>query len=68
LKTDLKDYVTENLSRKNLERHDYLNPATVDRVLSEHFSGRQIHDTLIWSMVIFQSWFNHYIDSPGAPR
>ena len=62
LKTDLKDYVTENLSRKNLDRHGYLNPATVDRVLAEHFSGRQIHDTLIWSMLIFQKWYDFYID------
>jgi asparagine synthase (glutamine-hydrolysing) len=62
LKTDLKGYVQETLTRKNLDRHGYLNFETVKRVLDEHFSGKQIHDTLIWSMLVFQKWFEVYID------
>ncbi len=62
LKTDLKEYVTETLSRKNLARHGCLNADVVDRVLAEHMSGRQIHDTLIWSILIFQKWYDLYID------
>jgi len=66
LKNDLKHFVLETLAEKNLRRHDLLNPATVRRVLDEHLSGREIHDTLIWSMVVFQSWFNLYIDKRGG--
>ncbi|MCF8094878.1 MAG: asparagine synthase (glutamine-hydrolyzing) [Desulfobacteraceae bacterium] len=62
LKTDLKDYVKDVLSRKNLERHGYLNVDAVNRVVEEHMAGRQIHDTLIWSMLIFQKWYDLYID------
>ena len=62
LKTDLKGYVQKTLTRKNLDRHGYLNFDTVNRVLDEHFSGKQIHDTLIWSMLVFQKWFEVYID------
>jgi asparagine synthase (glutamine-hydrolysing) len=62
LKTDLKGYVLETLSRKNLDRHGYLNFNTVTRVLDEHFSGKQIYDTLIWSMLIFQKWYDLYMD------
>jgi hypothetical protein len=40
-----------------------LNRGTVRTILDEHFSGREIHDTLIWSMVIFQTWYNTYIDN-----
>jgi len=65
LKNELKPFVIETLSEKNLRKHDFLNPSTVRRVLDEHFSGREIHDTLIWSMVIFQSWFNVYMDKRG---
>lgn len=62
LKNDLKSLVHETLSEGNLRKHDLLNRGTVKTILDEHFSGKQIHDTLIWSMVIFQSWYNIYID------
>lgn len=68
LKTDLKPLVLETLTAKNLRRHDLLNPAQVSRVLDEHFSGREIHDSLIWSMLIFQSWFNTYLEPGGTGR
>ena len=61
LKNELKPFVLDTLSETNLRKHDLLNPATVRTVLDEHFSGREIHDTLIWSMVIFQTWYNIYI-------
>lgn len=62
LKRDLRGFVTETLSPENLSRHGYLNAATVNRILDEHMSGRQIHDTLIWSMLIFQKWYDLYIE------
>ena len=62
LKNDLKPFVIETLSEKNLRKHNLLNCGTVRTILEEHFSGREIHDTLIWSMVIFQTWYNIYLD------
>lgn len=62
LKKDLRSFVLETLSEGNLRRHNLLNSVTVRTILEEHFSGREIHDTLIWSMVIFQTWYNIYID------
>lgn len=65
LKSELKPFVLETLAEKNLAKHDLLNAATVRQVLDEHFSGREIHDTLIWSMVIFQTWFDLYMEKGG---
>lgn len=62
LKNELKPFVLATLSERNLQRHDLLRSTTVKRVLDEHFSGREIHDTLIWSMLIFQTWYNRYIE------
>jgi asparagine synthase (glutamine-hydrolysing) len=62
LKNELKPYVYDTLSESNLRKHGLLNQRTVQRILEEHFSGREIHDTLIWSMVIFQSWYDIYLD------
>jgi asparagine synthase (glutamine-hydrolysing) len=62
LKSDLKQYALETLHEKNLKRHDLLNYNVIKRILNEHFSGKEIHDTLIWSLLIFQRWYDLYIE------
>lgn len=62
LKNELKSFVHETLSESNLRKHNLLNYKTVQKILEEHFSGKEIHDTLIWSMVIFQTWYDIYMD------
>jgi asparagine synthase (glutamine-hydrolysing) len=66
LRSDLKGFVLDSLSERNLAKHGLLNPATVQTILNEHFSGKEIHDTLIWSMVVFQSWFDLYLDGNAS--
>jgi asparagine synthase (glutamine-hydrolysing) len=65
LKTDLKGYVLENLSESNLKKHELFQWKTVQRLLEEHFLGKEIHDTLIWSLVIFQKWYETYCEKVG---
>ena len=62
LKNELKPFVHDTLSETNLRKHNLLNYTTVQKILEEHFSGKEIHDTLIWSMLIFQTWYDIYID------
>jgi len=66
LKNELKPFVHDTLSEANLRKHNLLNYNTVQNILEEHFTGREIHDTLIWSMVIFQTWYDIYIDKHKA--
>jgi asparagine synthase (glutamine-hydrolysing) len=66
LKGDLKSYTLDVLSPDRLARHDILDRQTVARILSDHFDGRETNDTLIWSLVVFQTWFDLYVD--GIPR
>lgn len=66
IRKDLKEYIIDALSDEKLDRHSLLNKGTVSRILDEHFQGREIHDTLIWSLVVFQKWFDLYIDNRGA--
>lgn len=63
LKNDLKPYVLDTLSEKNLNKHGLLNGSTVKNIVDQHFSGKEIHDTLIWSMLVFQKWYDMYIES-----
>ncbi len=67
LETDLKQYVLDTLNERNLNKHGLLNALTVKRITDEHFSGKEIHDTLIWSLVIFQKWFDGIASGPELP-
>jgi asparagine synthase (glutamine-hydrolysing) len=60
IQTDLKKYVLNTLSEESLKRHGIFNSQAIKRILDEHFSGKEIHDTLIWSIVVFQKWFETY--------
>src|SRR6185436_12446643 len=66
LRSDLKPYTLSVLSPERLARHGFFNSGTVSRILSDHFDGRQTNDPLIWSLVVFQTWFDLYVD--GLPR
>ena len=62
LQTDLKTYVLDTLSEKNLKKHGFFNSSIINRLLGEHFSGKEIHDKLILALVMFQKWFDIYIE------
>lgn len=62
LQTDLRPFVQDILSEKNLSKHDIFNNRTVRIILDEHFNRVEINDKLIWSLVMFQKWYNLYIE------
>jgi asparagine synthase (glutamine-hydrolysing) len=62
LQTDLKKFTVEKLSDGILGKHGWLNSKTVKNILDEHYNGRETHDTLIWSLLVFQAWFDRYMD------
>jgi len=61
LQTHLKELTLSKLSSKNLKRHGLLNENVVANILADHYSGKEINDTLIWSLIIFQTWHDLYI-------
>jgi len=61
LQTDLKEYVRQTLSEENLNRQGLYNNGVVQGILDDHFARTEISNTLIWSLVVFQEWFNDYM-------
>jgi len=61
LQHELKAFTLETLSDRNLKKHGLLNTKTVHTILNEHYQGTETNDTLIWSLLIFQSWFDLYM-------
>jgi asparagine synthase (glutamine-hydrolysing) len=66
LRTDLRKPVEHILSRKNLEKHGLFDPEAVARILDEHFNRVEIRDKQIWSLVMFQAWYNRYMDGSSS--
>ena len=62
LQTDLKESVGRVLSKRNLNRHNILSSDSVTKVLNEHYGRVQLHDKLIWSFIVFQTWYEMYIE------
>ncbi|MCJ7631683.1 asparagine synthase C-terminal domain-containing protein, partial [Candidatus Bathyarchaeota archaeon] len=67
IQTDLKPYVLNTLSTENIHRLGLFNSGTIQTLLVEHFTGKEIHDTLIWSLVVFQVWYDLYIENNRIP-
>lgn len=61
LQTHMKELTLTSLSRARLERHGLFNYGTIERILEDHYQGREINDTTIWSLLIFQAWFDLYL-------
>ena len=58
---EMKPLVMDTLTKPNLNKHGFFNYGTLQKILNEHFTGKEIHDSLIWSLVIFQKWYDMYI-------
>ena len=61
LQTDLKNYVQSGLRPQRLAEHGLFSQRTVKTILYEHFSRKENNDKLIWSLIMFQEWYEHYI-------
>jgi len=62
IKNELKDFVTSVLSPANLRKHNYFNAATIEKIMKEHFSGVHNHRQLLWPLIIFQYWYDQYLN------
>ena len=60
LKLELKDWVDEKLSKDNCEKHNFFNYSIVKKIKNEHFSGLADHQSKLWSLIQFNSWYNEY--------
>jgi len=66
LQTDLKPYVLQTLSDENLNKHGMFNTNTVKTILDEHFNRGEINDKLIWALLMFQNWYNVYVERESS--
>ncbi len=56
----LRPLVEEMLSKNRLQRDGFFNPDYVQKLLKEHINGQQDHRKLIWTLLMFQLWYNRW--------
>jgi asparagine synthase (glutamine-hydrolysing) len=59
LRDSLRGWAEDLLEEKRLNRQGFFDAKVVRRIWQQHLSGWQDHDTLIWSLLMFQSWLEH---------
>jgi asparagine synthase (glutamine-hydrolysing) len=61
LRSELRELVGDTLAPQRLQRHGLLDPAVVERLLGEHQKRRADHSFAIWSVLIFQLWYDRFV-------
>lgn len=57
-KTDLKDYVLQELSAENLKSIPCINPPVVKKMIEEHMTGTWNRYPLIWKLLVLKQWLD----------
>lgn len=66
LRTDLADYARDILGPRRLGRSGIFNGDYVSAKLEEHLAGRHKNNKLLFSLIMFQEWYERHVD--GAHR
>jgi asparagine synthase (glutamine-hydrolysing) len=64
LRGPLRDWAEALLDENRLRDEGYLSPGPVRRALAEHQSGRRNHARRLWTVLMFQSWLEHWSAQP----
>jgi asparagine synthase (glutamine-hydrolysing) len=57
LRGPLRDWAEDLLDPRRLHEQGFLNARAVRQVWQEHLAGRQPHAFLVWSLIMFQAWY-----------
>jgi len=59
---ELRDFVFEVLFDEQTRRRGFFDPVAVQKLYNEHTQGREVHDTALWLLLIFELWCRAYLD------
>lgn len=58
LRSELKNLATDVLSDTNIQKSGLFQTAEISRLLQEHLSGRKNHSKKLWTLLVFQLWYD----------
>lgn len=63
----LRGLVLDALSPDRLRRQGLFDPPRIEHLLQEHFQGRRDNRKVLWTLLMFQVWHEHQIETPTHP-
>ena len=64
LRGPLRGVLEERLAPARVARRGLFEPATVSRLLDEHVAGHRNHRKILWALLMFDAWCEHYLVDP----
>jgi asparagine synthase (glutamine-hydrolysing) len=64
-KGKLRDVLRDELSAERIRRQGLFDAGAVNRLVSEHLSGRRDHRKQLWTLLVFQLWHRRWVDRAG---
>jgi asparagine synthase (glutamine-hydrolysing) len=61
-KAELRETLQDELSESRLRAQGLFDPKEVQRLVSEHLSGRRDHRKALWTLFVFQLWHRNWLD------
>jgi asparagine synthase (glutamine-hydrolysing) len=60
-------FVEAVLAPSRLAGHGLLRPEAVQELVRDHYAGRGDHATRIWTLMMFQCWYDLYLGGGSLP-
>ena len=57
----MREYLYEHLKSSASLTREYYQPVALEKILTEHVTGRQNHEKLLWSMLNLEIWHRQYL-------
>jgi asparagine synthase (glutamine-hydrolysing) len=65
-KSELREALREELASSRLVAQGIFDPASVDRLVTEHLSGRRDHRKQLWTLFVFQLWHRRWVEERAS--
>ncbi len=65
LRTDLRHMMEDLLSPERVRTRGLFVPEAVETLKREHLAGRRSHSDRLWTLMMTELWFRHYLDAHG---
>ena len=62
ISTDLKEFISDNLSESRIKSANIFNHEYINKVLDDHYNKRFDNSFKIWSLLQFIEWQSQYIE------
>jgi len=60
LKNELKDFLSETLSKKNIQKHNLFNYENVNKLINDHVQGKRKNNKILFCLLMFQLWYEKF--------